>query len=288
MAGTDSSRPGCCTSANTGRGCCWQGRHASSKAMRRRRTKPGAAQPSPPLPDHLAGAKVIVDAMFGAGLDRPVEGHPRAVIEAMNATGYRLSRLICQAALAATPARFCGVAVRARTTVTFFRRKPGHVLLPGRLHCGEVRVVDIGIAGEVLARIRPMHLCQCARLVASSGSRCLASTATSIPAGTRSWFRAAPRSRARRGSPHAAHCGPVPASSPLRRRGMRSRSTPPANLAVMVRAVDGARELAALPWPTIGSTRWRSGRAVVLVPRPATWCSPPWPVSGLSCSMPTR
>src|SRR5262245_24550204 len=41
----------------------------------------------PATPDSLAGSKVIVDALFGAGLDRPVDGHPRAVIEAMNATG---------------------------------------------------------------------------------------------------------------------------------------------------------------------------------------------------------
>jgi hydroxyethylthiazole kinase-like uncharacterized protein yjeF len=48
-----------------------------------------------------------------------------------------------------------GAAVRATETVTFFRQKPAHLLLPGRLHCGRVRMADIGIEADVLGEIAP-------------------------------------------------------------------------------------------------------------------------------------
>ncbi len=106
-------------------------------------------------PQALRGAQIIIDALFGAGLDRPVEGPARQMIEAMNASQSPIIAVDLASGINGTSGAVLGAAVRASRTVTFFRRKIGHLLLPGRVHCGAVQVADIGIKPDVLARIRP-------------------------------------------------------------------------------------------------------------------------------------
>jgi hydroxyethylthiazole kinase-like uncharacterized protein yjeF len=106
-------------------------------------------------PQAIGKPALIIDALFGAGLNRPVKGDPHEMIEAINANGAPVLAVDLPSGINGDTGAVMGIAVRAAGTVTFFRPKPGHLLLPGRMYCGRVRVADIGIDASVLAEIRP-------------------------------------------------------------------------------------------------------------------------------------
>ncbi|HEV7266699.1 MAG TPA: NAD(P)H-hydrate dehydratase [Falsiroseomonas sp.] len=99
-----------------------------------------------------ARAGLVIDAVFGAGLSRPVEGLAAEVLSGL--TGAVLAVDVPSGVDGETGA-VRGVAPQATLTVTFFRRKPGHLLLPGRDVCGETVLAEIGLPASVLPAIAP-------------------------------------------------------------------------------------------------------------------------------------
>ncbi|MFN5121550.1 MAG: NAD(P)H-hydrate epimerase, partial [Bradyrhizobium sp.] len=107
-------------------------------------------------PQALGKPALIIDALFGAGLNRPVKGDPLEMIDAINASGTPVLAVDLPSGINGTSGAVMGAAVQATETVTFFRKKPAHLLLPGRMYCGRVRVADIGIDAQVLDEIKPL------------------------------------------------------------------------------------------------------------------------------------
>lgn len=106
--------------------------------------------------DFAEGADLIIDALFGAGLDRPIDGAAGVAVDGANENGAPILAVDLPSGVDGRSGAILARAIIAKETVTFFRRKPGHLLLPGRLLCGPVTVADIGIDAASLAAIRPM------------------------------------------------------------------------------------------------------------------------------------
>lgn len=104
--------------------------------------------------DDVAGAvsqaDLIVDALFGAGLTRPLSDAAAHAVNAANRSGLPILAVDVPSGLDGTTGQASGPVIEATRTVTFFRRKPGHLLYPGRRLCGSVVLADIGIFGSVL------------------------------------------------------------------------------------------------------------------------------------------
>ena len=194
-------------------------------------------------PEDLTGADIVIDALFGAGLDRPVNDLAHAMIDAVNAQAAPVVAVDLPSGINGTTGAVMGAAIKAGQTVTFFRKKPGHLLMPGRTYCGKVSVAPIGIADATLDRIRPRTFENCPQLwcdkfamPAAQGHKYDRGHAVVVSGP--SWSTGAARLAAR--GALRAGAGLVTIASPREALAVNAA----ANLAIMVRPVDGSTELA--------------------------------------------
>ena len=103
----------------------------------------------------LSGAELVVDALFGTGLSKPLAGAVAETVARLNALDVPVVAVDIPSGVEGESGRILGSAVAADLTVTFCRKKPAHLLLPGRMNCGETILVDIGVGDAAVAVSSP-------------------------------------------------------------------------------------------------------------------------------------
>ncbi|PDQ18738.1 bifunctional ADP-dependent NAD(P)H-hydrate dehydratase/NAD(P)H-hydrate epimerase [Mesorhizobium sanjuanii] len=109
-----------------------------------------------PLAEFVAETgSIVVDALYGAGLSKPLAGDAASAIDRATELGLPVVAVDLPSGVSGASGEVLGRAFRAMVTVTFARKKPGHLLLPGRQMCGEIVLADIGIGDGIIARLEP-------------------------------------------------------------------------------------------------------------------------------------
>ncbi len=103
----------------------------------------------------------IVDALFGIGISRPIEGKLAFLIDKMNNSGADILSVDIPSGISADTGEVMGRAVRAKMTVTFAYRKLGHILYPGVEYAGVVKLKDIGITDLSFEGLYPGTITDC-------------------------------------------------------------------------------------------------------------------------------
>ncbi|WP_158808394.1 NAD(P)H-hydrate dehydratase [Beijerinckia sp. L45] len=116
-------------------------------------------------------ADLVIDALFGAGLARDIDGPAKAAIARLNAwakaDGKPVLAVDIPSGVDGASGTVRGIAVEATACITFFRLKPGHFLMPGRLRRGSLSLADIGLDPHLLATIHPQAMLNAPALWAS-------------------------------------------------------------------------------------------------------------------------
>lgn len=101
----------------------------------------------------LKHAHVVVDAIFGTGLSKPVEGREKAVVDAVNDLGRTVIAVDIPSGIDGRTGAVLGSAIRAAHTYTFAYPKTGQLVFPGAHHAGRLTVIDISVPREAEAEL---------------------------------------------------------------------------------------------------------------------------------------
>lgn len=104
----------------------------------------------------LPNGGMIVDSVFGTGLSRPIEGEIAEVLETVQQSSCTVIAVDVPSGMNADTGECQGCTPQADLTVTFFRKKLGHVLMPALDACGEIVVANIGIPDHALEALGPV------------------------------------------------------------------------------------------------------------------------------------
>lgn len=107
-------------------------------------------------PATVEGTPLVIDAVFGAGLSRPIEGEIAAAIDLVNERRLPVIAVDVPSGLHGDTGEILGRAFCAQATVSFFRAKPGHYSVEGLRRCGALHIADIGIPTAALDSIAPL------------------------------------------------------------------------------------------------------------------------------------
>lgn len=107
--------------------------------------------------DALRGCGLVVDALFGAGLSKPLDGIPLELSRISKDLEIPVVSIDVPSGVDGNTGQDTGGAFQAALTVSFFRQKPAHLLFPGRALCGEFVLSQIGINDKSLSDIKPTH-----------------------------------------------------------------------------------------------------------------------------------
>ena len=110
-------------------------------------------QVQPYTPGAPIAGEVIVDALLGTGVDRPLEGLWRIAIDTINAAAIPVLAVDIPSGLRADSGAVAGAAVQAQQTVTFIGRKTGLYTGAAADYCGDISFADLGVPAGILRQV---------------------------------------------------------------------------------------------------------------------------------------